>query len=333
IAPIEDLLLEIKNSKHLKGLKLVQKNAKYLHEMISRLLEFRNSNLNVNELNLEEQHIVKPIKQWVQQYQPLAKHKGIRLSMEIPQTDFLAFVDLQKLHIIFNNLVSNALKYCKPKDQISIELVEKAEEFILIVSDNGPGIPHEDQERIFNWYYQSGENSLQQGAGIGLALTKRLVKDLQGNIDVVSQPGKSSTFSIVIPKKSTEIKTVSPQKSMNQAWIPQQESLKFQSPVNFNLDQNKEVLLIIDDNPQILEYLDNLLNEKYDIIYASNGQEGLEKATRYIPDLIISDIMMPEKDGIELCGVLKENQGTTHIPVILLSAKDSAESITSGFGK
>ncbi|WP_192346839.1 hybrid sensor histidine kinase/response regulator transcription factor [Algoriphagus sp. Y33] len=333
LAPLDELLLEIKNSKHLKGLKLIQKNAKYLHEMISKLLEFRNAELDVNELNLKSQPIVKPIRQWVEQYQPLAKHKGIKIKSRLPKVDFPAEVDLQKLHIIFNNLLSNALKYCRDKDLIIVSLEEKERDFELLVSDNGPGIPLEDQSRIFNWYYQSGENAKEQGDGIGLALTKRLVEDHQGNINVVSTPGNGSTFSIVIPKKANTFEMVLSDRPDSNEWIPEQDPVQLESTVNFDLNETKEVLLIIDDNPQILEYLNYSLSGEYDLIFAKNGQEGLEKATRFIPDLIISDVMMPEKNGIDLCGILKENHSTTHIPVILLSAKDNTDSITLGFGK
>ncbi|MDR7130347.1 signal transduction histidine kinase/ligand-binding sensor domain-containing protein/CheY-like chemotaxis protein [Algoriphagus sp. 4150] len=333
LAPLDDLLLEIKNSKQLKGLKLIQKNAKYLHEMISKLLEFRNAELNVNELNLKSQPIVKPIKQWVEQYQPLAKHKGIKLKSQLPKADFIAEVDLQKLHIIFNNLVSNALKYCREKDQIIVSLEEKESDFELVVSDNGPGIAYEDQSRIFNWYYQSGENAKEQGDGIGLALTKRLVEDHRGKIDVISDPGNGCTFSILIPKKANALKAFLPESLRSEEWMPELDHAQPESTVNFDLKETKEVLLIIDDNPQILEYLNNSLSGDYDLIFAKNGQEGFEKAIQFIPDLIISDVMMPEKNGIDLCGILKENHGTTHIPVILLSAKDSTDSITSGFGK
>ncbi|WP_057939391.1 hybrid sensor histidine kinase/response regulator transcription factor [Algoriphagus resistens] len=333
MAPLDDLLMDIKNSKHLKGIKLAQKNAKYLHEMISRLLEFRNAELNVNQLDLKSQSIPKPIKQWVEQYQPLAKHKGIRLKSQLPKTDFSAEVDLQKFHIIFNNLLSNALKYCQQKDQISVSLEEKEDDFELVVSDNGPGIPFEDQSRIFNWYYQSEATAKEQGAGIGLALTKRLIEDHHGTIHVLSTPGNGSTFSILIPKKANTKKTFLSGKSNSKEWMPELSPIKSETAVNFDLNENKEVLLIIDDNPQILEYLNNSLCGEYDLIFAKNGQEGFEKAVQFIPDLIISDVMMPKKNGIDLCGVLKENHGTTHIPVILLSAKDGTDSITSGFGK
>jgi signal transduction histidine kinase/ligand-binding sensor domain-containing protein/DNA-binding response OmpR family regulator len=334
IAPIEDLLQETKNAKHLKVLKLIQKNATYLHEMISRLLEFRNAELNANELNIISQSLVKPLKQWIKQYQPLARHKGIKLTSELPESDLTADVDIQKLHIIFNNLLSNALKYCRSNDQVNISLRELPGELELRVSDNGPGIPYEEQSKIFNWYYQGGVSSTEQGTGIGLALTKRLVEDHQGRIQLVSEPGKGSSFSVNIPRQ--RMKSYNPAlKSLESSkeWIPETEDTQVQNSVNFNLEGNREVILLIDDNPQILEYMDTLLSETYDLIFATDGIQGLEKAMQYIPDLIISDIMMPEKNGIDVCGVLKENPGTTHIPVILLSAKDSTESITSGFGK
>jgi signal transduction histidine kinase/ligand-binding sensor domain-containing protein/DNA-binding response OmpR family regulator len=331
IAPVEDLLHETKNAKHLKVLKLIQKNAIYLHEMISKLLEFRNAELNVNELSLKSQSLTKPLKQWIKQYEPLARHKGIKLRSDLPESDFTAAVDIQKLHIIFNNLLSNAVKYCRSKDLISISLRELPGEFELCVSDNGPGIPYEEQSQIFNWYYQGGESSAEKGNGIGLAMTKRLVEDHRGTIHLVSQPGKGSSFSVKIPLQS--VKTYSPALAATNEWLPASEDSQVRAKVNFDLEENREVLLLIDDNPQILEYMDTLLSEDYDLIFATNGIQGLEKAMQYIPDLIVSDIMMPEKNGIDVCGALKDNPATTHIPVILLSAKDNTESITSGFGK
>nr|WP_170857068.1 two-component regulator propeller domain-containing protein [Algoriphagus locisalis] len=333
IAPVEDLLLETKNAKHLKILKLIQKNATYLHEMISKLLEFRNAELSVNELNIKSQPIVKPIKQWIEQYQPLARHKGIRLKSDLPKIDFIAAVDIQKLHIIFNNLLSNALKYCQTNDQITVLVKELSGEFELCIRDNGPGIPYEDQQHVFNWYYQSGANTEEKGTGIGLALTKRLVEDHQGSIELQSQPGEGCCFAIRIPVRAPENQQSSLHVEPASEWLPEPQHAKLHANISFDLEGNREVILVIDDNPQILEYMETLLANEYDLIFAENGNQGLEKAKQYIPDLIISDIMMPEKNGIDLCGVLKENPGTTHIPVILLSAKSNTESITSGYGK
>ncbi|GAB3662084.1 hybrid sensor histidine kinase/response regulator transcription factor [Echinicola sediminis] len=336
MAPIEDLLLEVKSTKHLKGLQLVQKNAKYLLEMINKLLEFRKTELDINRLQLKNHYIVKPIQQWMAQYQPLAEQRKIKLKGSFPQVDFVAAVDLEKLHIIINNLLSNALKYCNPNDQVTITVTPHIDQFEINIGDNGPGIAIEDQEHIFNWYYQSGANTRQKGTGIGLALTKRLVEDHQGNIKLISQPGSGCIFSITFPFQKIEDDEVADTalQEDQSMWSPELETQDQRSvKSNLDLSEDKEVVLLIDDNPQILAYLDNLLSDTYDLIHAQNGQEGLEKAIQFVPDLIISDVMMPEKNGIDLCGILKTRQATTHIPVILLSAKDSVESITSGFGQ
>jgi len=337
MAPIEDLLLEVKSTKHIKGLQLVQKNAKYLLEMINKLLEFRKTELDVNRLQLKNHYIVKSIQQWVAQYQPLAEHRKIELIGQFPAEDFVAAIDLEKLHIIINNLLSNALKYCNPHDRVNISLIQHTDQYEITVRDNGPGIPIEDQRHIFNWYYQSGANGRQKGTGIGLALTKRLVEDHQGKLNLTSQPGMGCIFTLMLPLQKMELGNElveTGQLEEQTMWTPELEKGE-ESFIKSNLDlkKDKEVVLLIDDNPQILAYLDNLLSDFYDLIHAQNGQEGLEKAIQFVPDIIISDVMMPEKNGIDLCGTLKKQQATTHIPVILLSAKDSVESITSGFGQ
>lgn len=337
MAPIEDLLLEVKNAPYRKELLLVQKNAQYLLEMINKLLEFRKSELDLNRLQLKNHYILSPLKQWVEEYQPLAQHRKIELKTQFPDEDFVAAIDLEKLHIIVNNLLSNALKYCRPNDKVNISIQTHPEHYEITVRDNGPGIPLENQQRIFNWYYQSGSTNTQQGTGIGLALTKRLVEDHQGRISLVSQANMGCIFSVMLPLQKLEADVEKEEDSAlinTTIWSPQLDKQEMTSPKsNLDLEDEKQVVLLIDDNPQILSYLDHLLEEEYDLIHAADGQEGLEKALQYIPDIIISDIMMPVKNGIDLCGILKRQKATTHIPVILLSAKDSVESITSGFGE
>lgn len=336
LAPVEDLILEIKNQKQLKGLTLIQKNAKYLFEMINKLLEFRKTELDLNQLNLENHSIVKSINQWTEQYLPLAKHRKIKIVRESPKKDIIAAVDIEKLHIIFNNLLSNALKYCSPRDQVTICIEEEKEHFMIMVKDNGPGIEISDQEKVFNWYYQAGKNTNQSGTGIGLALTKRLVEDHQGSLKLHSAKGEGCEFIITMPKQKIAEENIIKKDSQTTdtiIWSPELEKQEVSEQVsNLDLKEEKEVILLIDDNPQILSYLSNLLGHSYDLIFAKDGKEGLDKAIQFVPDLVLSDVMMPHKDGIDLCSNLKKNQATTHIPVILLSAKDNADSITSGFG-
>ncbi|AWW32679.1 hybrid sensor histidine kinase/response regulator [Echinicola strongylocentroti] len=332
MAPLEDMLMDVKNPSHVKGLKLIQKNAKYLMEMINRLLEFRKTELDSNQLNLENHRIVKPIKQWVDQYQHLARHRNIKLTGKFPKREFSATIDLEKLHIIVNNLISNALKYCRPKDTVMVTLSDQGDSFVIHVKDTGPGIVKEDHEKVFNWYYQSGSHANHKGTGIGLALTKRLINDHHGSIKLNSQVNQGSEFIVSLPKSQ---KTAT---DLNFSSIGEIHLNEIAHPTpapkpSFDLKKDKNLALLIDDNTEILNYLANLLHEDYDLIYAQNGQEGLEKAVQYIPDIILSDIMMPEKNGIDLCGQLKTQQATTHIPIILLSAKDNVESITSGYGE
>ncbi|UCS91726.1 response regulator [Echinicola marina] len=337
MAPIEDMLLELKNTPQRKRLLLVQKNAQYLLEMINKLLEFRKSELDINKLELKNHYILSPIQQWAEEYQPLAQHRKITLETKFPQEDFVAAIDLEKLHIIVNNLLSNALKYCRPGDKVSLSLKTHADQYEITVSDNGPGIPLENQDRIFNWYYQSGSTNPSQGTGIGLALTKRLVEDHQGHISLVSQAGMGCIFSVTLPlqKLETDTEAIEDAKlNSSTMWSPRLDHQEITIPKpNLDLKEEKKVVLLIDDNPQILSYLDQLLGDNYDLLHAGDGQEGMEKALQYIPDIIISDIMMPVRNGIDLCGELKREKATTHIPVILLSAKDNVESITSGFGE
>ncbi|MBB6328993.1 signal transduction histidine kinase/ligand-binding sensor domain-containing protein/DNA-binding response OmpR family regulator [Algoriphagus iocasae] len=333
LAPVDDLISEIKNPKHLKGLDLIRNNAAYLHEMISKLLDFRSKELVGNKVELNPQPIVKSLRIWVDQCLPLAKNRQIKVKGKFPDTEFLAEIDLQKFHMIFNNLISNAIKYCHPGDKIVISLEENADSFQLSVADTGPGIALEDQEKIFNWYYQSGEETKQQGNGIGLAITKRLVEDHGGTISIQSSPDTGSRFTVILPKKIGLSPKRKERYQQHTNWFSENEIKASEPPSKLAVNEEKELVLLIDDNPQILDYLSNLLSGDYDLIFARDGLSGIDKAYQFIPDLIISDIMMPEKDGIDLCGNLKENRETTHIPVILLSAKDSAESITLGYGK
>ncbi|WP_168196296.1 hybrid sensor histidine kinase/response regulator transcription factor [Echinicola soli] len=332
MAPVEDLLLEAKNPRHIKGLTLIQKNAKYLMEMINKLLEFRKTELNSSQLQLENHRIVKPIKQWVEQYQHLARHHNIKLTGQFPKREFTATIDLEKLHIIVNNLLSNALKYCRPKDLVTFRLTEEDGRFIITVKDTGPGIIKEDLQRVFNWYYQSGSHSNRKGTGIGLALTKRLIQDHHGSIKLQSDAGHGCEFTISLPKQQQTTSPLNTSSIGDSHWSLDDIVHHIPAPkASFHLKNDNPLVLLIDDNAEILHYLANLLHEDYDLIYAKNGQEGLEKAIQYIPDIILSDIMMPEKNGIDLCRQLKTQQATTHIPLLLLSAKDNVESITLGF--
>ena len=341
IAPLEDLIEEAKNLKHKSSLVLIQKNAKQLLQTINKLLEFRKANLGLSKLRIEEHNLTECLEQWIHNYYPLAKKRDISLSYDLPEESLLVWFDLEKIHVIFNNLLSNAFKYTQDKGFINVSLTYDDESFEIRVRDTGFGISKEELEHVFERYYQSNSVKSKQGLGIGLALSKSFAELHMGTIQIESEEKKGSTFTLVIPRdKSLFVNavldtqnTADKEESTDvEEWVPFTDLSKNDkiSP-NLNINDTNELILLIDDNPDILNYLDGLLEGKYDLIYANNGQEGLEKAKRYIPDLIVSDVMMPKMNGIELCNVLKENTETTHIPIILLTAKDNTESIQEGY--
>ncbi|MCR8666187.1 response regulator [Aestuariibaculum sp. M13] len=341
LAPLEDLISEVKSIKHKNSLTLIQKNAKQLLQTINKLLEFRKANLGLSKLRIEEHNLNACLEQWVNNYFPLAKKRNIALSYDLQEEPLLAWFDLEKIHIIFNNLLSNAFKYTPDNGEIYVSLVYDEDSFEIKVRDTGYGISKTELEHVFERYYQSNSVKSKQGIGIGLALSKSFAELHMGSIQIESEEKKGSTFTVIIPRDKslfvnavldTSNTTDKEEHNEIEDWVPFTELDKTtKTNANLNVTENKELVLLIDDNPDILKYLDGLLEGKYDLIYANNGEEGLEKAKRYIPDLIVSDVMMPKMNGIELCNILKETTETTHIPIILLTAKGNAESIQEGY--
>lgn len=343
LGPLDDLLKEVKTKKQVDSLKLIQKNATYLAQSINKLLEFRKSEVVLCDLQIGKYNLPLILKQLVDNYSLMAQKKGINLTYSITNKEFTTCFDLEKIQIIVNNLLSNAIKHSKEKGSINVILKYNEKHFKIIVEDTGSGIHPEDFSHIFEWYYQSKSLSRKKGSGIGLALSKKFATLHKGKITVKSKFGNGATFTLTIPivkslcsnAKINEHNTKPINKiklSPSDAWGPS--SIKVQEvkkEINVKLNENRLVVLIIDDNPDILKFLKGILENKYDIIYSEDGKEGIDKAIKYVPDLIISDIMMPKKSGIDLCDALKKETTTTHIPIILLSAKSNTESIKKGY--
>lgn len=341
LAPLEDLISEVKSLKHKSSLQLIQKNAVQLLQSINKLLEFRKSNLGLNKLKVNEHNLTEHIEQWVDDYYPLAKKRDIDLSFDSPNGNFYAWIDIEKVHIVFNNILSNAFKYMDDKGEINVSLSYTEDEFEIKVRDTGYGIAPNDLEHIFDRYYRSDSILSKDGIGIGLALAKNLVELHLGTITITSEVSKGSTFSIIIPRDKKLFEKAIVEEDSNTDGL-KEDKTAIRNPIvdleesekknpNINIKEEKELLLLVDDNKDILSYMDELLGGKFDLIYAYDGAEALEKALRYIPDLIVSDVMMPKLNGIDLCNALKKSVETTHIPVILLTAKGNPESIEKGY--
>jgi len=288
--------------------KLIEVNSNRLMQMVNELLDA--SKLEKGKYQLAYQHGDVPwfIGEILAQFEPTAQEKEINIhyhiSDKIPPLRFAA----NAIERVLSNLVLNSLKYCPAKSSINIDLNWQNGQLFLVVSDNGPGIPEKEQKKIFERFYRIENQKNVGGTGIGLSIVKDLVDLMRGKIHIDSKQGKGLRVEISMPTEVYEV---------------------FKSDENVNADR-KPTLLIVEDNPDILAFATNTLKEDFHVLQATDGVEGVEKALEYIPHLILTDIMMPRKDGITLLSELKDNQLTSHIPILVFSAKNALESRLQG---
>jgi DNA-binding response OmpR family regulator len=306
------------------------------------------SRLETGKLKLEvtEGDLTGLIRSIILSFLSLAESKKINYSHELDESSAPLLFDRDKIEKILTNLVSNALKFTPEGGSVRVTLKYIQQEGSapgsraeIRVGDTGPGIPDENLDKIFDRFYQvSGSDSRgHEGTGIGLALAKELVEFYRGEIRVESSPGQGSTFIVDLPVSleqfgEAELIT-SPGKNMETDPSEHPDSLEYgEADIVVQTDQfnnelnDKHIVLIVEDNPDLRDYIaQNLLND-YHILQAENGNEGLQKAIESIPDLVISDLMMPEMDGIEMCQLLKADHRTNHIPLIMLTAKADRDS-------
>lgn len=338
MAPVESLLGKVSKQETIENLNFIKRNAQNLYGRIDRLLEFRKAEEGLSQLVVGQHDLEKHIEQWTKNYKPLAKDKKIKLSLAI-LTQLENFnCDLSKLEIIYNNLLSNAIKYSKWQGKVAIEVFTENEMLQIKVSNQGIGIKEEDINQIFDWYYRADNSLRKKGSGIGLALSKRFAELHQGTINVKSESNGITQFTLSIPANlsANNLETLTEEKDLENALAKEsftQTTIIDKKEKQLAGKKGKEIVLIVDDNPEILMFLDNILKDDFDLIHSRDGKDGVKKALKYVPDLIISDVMMPKLDGIQLCNELKTHHITSHIPIILLTAKSNTESISSGFSK
>ncbi|MCW3808028.1 hybrid sensor histidine kinase/response regulator transcription factor [Plebeiibacterium marinum] len=313
--------------------KMMYRNAKQLLELINQLLDFRKLESGHLTLSLQKSDLIAFVKNSVAAFENQALAQNISLEFEAPLTSLQICFDKQKLNMVLNNLLSNSFKFTPENGSIHIKvyLSDKVEKAVCIqVIDTGTGIEKHELNRIFELFYQSGSPIKQTpGSGIGLALTHELVKLHKGHIEVKSQINKGTDFSITLPimendsTESIQSETIFNILPETNTPIVKKESKK--------TDNDLPIMLIIDDNSDIRNYITTHFKTEFKIIQAANGAEGYSQAIETIPDIIISDVMMPDTDGFELCQKLKTDQHTSHIPIILLTARQSDESKTEGY--
>lgn len=310
-------------------IKIADKNVKILHRLIDKILDFRKFEDNKLPLVLSEIDFRQVIREWLESFHALAKKRHIKIVLNEPagEDPIKIAIDIIKFESVFFNLVSNAFKYSPDNSTITVNYKEEDGRMILKVIDTGLGISEEHLPHIFDRFFQV-EHVRPHGSGIGLSLAKAFIELHGGTLSVKSELKKGSEFIISIPvvHVADEISEFSNGITPE---IVSSELEEFESEVDFSED--KPVVLIIDDNKDIREMLTELLKSEYNILTAPNGKEGIKRAYKYVPDLIICDVMMPGMDGMECCSKLKADPVTSHIPVLMLTACRLDEQKVQGY--
>jgi signal transduction histidine kinase/DNA-binding NarL/FixJ family response regulator len=343
-----------KKKKHI----MMLRNAQRLLRLINQLLELSKLDSGRMKLQAGKTDIVSFIKVIVTYFQSLADQNELDLVFDntLEHEDRFLYIDHRKIEDVMSNILINAVKFTPPGGQISVTIKETPPEYEnypegaveISVGDTGPGIPAMQLRHIFNRFYEAKSTAerRQKGSGIGLALAKELVELHHGTISVNSREGDGSTFSVQLPKGSGHLAaeqktghaeppnmTQSLESQMLESVIEVEGENEPKSRFYLEGDpaaKEPAIILVVDDSPEMRGYIRESLEPDYTVIEAGDGKEGIDKARKSVPDLIVSDVMMPGVNGYELCRTLKNDVNTSHIPVILLTVKASEDSVVQG---
>lgn len=336
LGPIQDMIHNAEKSGNLllkQRLNIIAYNTKRLSKIAYELTLVRNKELDQLRLMVTKSNLYKNIEQIAQSFKELARQKNIDFTINCPKNLTEAWYDREKLEHIIYNLLSNAFKFTPKEGNIILTVtpINSKKMVRLSVTDSGPGVSKEELNTIFELFYQSNIGKKNKGTGIGLALTKELIDLHKGKIEVESSAVSGTTFTITFPihesaYSDTERIMCDLEEDSTQPITEKEPSASKMKELNIM----KKTILIVEDTLDLQLFLKDLLQEQYNVILAENGNEGYHYAKSNIPDLIISDIMMPELDGIEMCKKLQDEPLTQHIPIILLTAKNSTHSKIEG---
>ena len=335
--PIEHIVNDENLTKQQRNmLQIVEKNVSILMRLVKEILDFRKIQNKKMELTLSEFELMHYLKEWVSTFESIATKRKIKVDLIIPAPIRLC-ADIYKVERICYNLLSNALKYTSEGGSITIKAKSTDETVEICIKDTGKGIAKEDIKHIFDRFYQV-RNSNKDGTGIGLAIVKAFTELQGGTAKVESEVGKGSEFTITLPKRvagdnfqpAEETYTINDFLDESSA-VTDISSENKVSKITSDRQEDKPRVLVIDDNADIRAYATALLGDEYDVMEASDGSEGLKKAVREVPDVVVCDVMMSGMDGLECCKHLKSDSLTCHIPVILLTAKTLDEHRAEGY--
>lgn len=337
LGPLEQILIDYKGSNKMhKKLLVIENSAKHLLHLINRLMDFRKLENNQFKLQSAEGNIVKFLKEIYFSFSEYAKDGNYEYTFDSSEEPILAYYDRNKLERVFYNIISNAFRYTPKGGHIAIRIKKEEEVVKISIEDNGVGIAEKHIDKIFDRFFEipthnHSNKAYNKGTGIGLSIAKNIVGLHSGNITVKNNQETGAIFEVFLPlgrahlQDDEILKDFRPSDDLTQ-YVAQLE----RNTININddvedlvLDEDKHSILLVEDNKPLRSFIKNLLKSEYSIIEAENGKIGMQKAIQHVPDLIISDVIMPEMVGTELCASIKANIKTSHIPVILLTARTS----------
>ncbi len=338
LAPLEKLIAQKLSPEDVRAhLDIMYRNTRHLDRLINQLLDFRKLDSGNLRLELRQGDIVAFVSDIVASFQGYAEDKGIQLNFKSLKKHLIAQFDTDKIEKILNNLLTNAFKFTDKGGRISVNLslvfdareedlsTENTDrEFIEItVRDTGKGISQTNASKIFNRFFQASEKEVQTGAGIGLSFVKELVKLHRGEIFVVSKPGKGSKFTFRIPYEDESVEFMAVNGVEQEVHEVEGTTVIVSTQAVDTL--NSRIMLIVEDNPDVRTLVRSHFASKYQVLEAGDGREGWNLALATVPDVIVSDVLMPDVDGYEFCKKVKKDERTSHIPVLLLTALHSKE--------
>ena len=327
IGPLEKIM----QSTHIptnerQELEIIDRNSQRLLYLVNQLLDFRKVEQKEMRMKFTSQSIKELMQAVCERFSPTLQQNGVSFSVTYPDEHFHADVDKEALTKVLSNLLTNANKYTQSRIEVRFQEHPEKQTFSIEVQDNGKGMSEEELTKIFKPFYQASENK--PGTGIGLSIVKGIVEAHHGQVNVTSQPGHGSSFMITLPQKQENL---SAEEEENQAGNPLPEDIIPEQNATASMSQKVlPIMLIVDDNEDMLNFLSSHFQTSYTIVTAVDGVDALNKLKEQEVALIISDWMMPNMNGIDLCKAVRNNQLTSHIPFILLTAKTDTEAkITS----
>jgi signal transduction histidine kinase/DNA-binding response OmpR family regulator/ligand-binding sensor domain-containing protein len=345
IGPLENILNEELLSARLRGMiEIMRRNAQRLMNLVNQLLDISRLDAGKMKINLTKDNIVKYLRILVYDYLTLAESKHIKYIAELPEMEFITWFDRDKTEKIISNILLNAFKYTPQNGTVQCTVnIESAssknDQYFLNIRilDSGKGISREHLSKIFDRFYRVEEHDETDGhgTGIGLSLVQEFVALLHGKIDVNSTQGKGSDFFVSIPLgkehlSSDEYIIIEPSEKVSV--IP--DKIKWEEKYGYSqqkkADNRKLLVLVIEDNEDLRKYIREIMESEYRILEAPEGRTGINIAYTMMPDLIITDIMMPDLNGLQLCSQLKNDERTSHIPIVMLTAKTSVDDKIEG---